>query len=68
MECHFLVWNRRIIIRETYIGKVKSLFPVKSFKVIITKTSGDFPCAVRTEVKEDHGISILNRGNRLSIL
>ena len=68
MESNQLIRDRRIIVREAYISKLKSLRSVKSLEVIITKCSGNFSCTVRTEVKEDYGILVLDGCNRLSIL
>ena len=67
VECHFCIWDSRIIFGKAYIGKIQSLLSCKSVKFICAERSGDLSGSVRTEVKEDHGIFILNGSYRFSI-
>ena len=68
VECHFLVRDRRIIVREAYIDKIKSCTSVKALEIIIAECSRNLSCSVRSEVKEDYGILILDGCNRLTVL
>ena len=67
VEGHFCIWDSRIIFCKAYIGKIQSLFSLKSVKLVSTESSGDLSCSVRAEVKEDHGIFILDGSHRLSV-
>ena len=66
-KCHGFVRNRNIIFCETYIRCLNSLSAVESGKFIIAECSGDLSCTVRTEVKENHRIAVLDCCGRCAI-
>src|SRR5699024_961096 len=67
VESYLCIRNCRIILCKAYIGKVQSLLSLKSCKIICAESSGDLSCSVRTEVKEDNGIFILDPSHWLSV-
>ena len=68
LERNQLVPDRLIVIGKAYKRQVKFLLSRKSGKSLIAECTGDLSCTVRTEVEENDGIAILNRGNRLAVL
>ncbi len=58
VECHFFVRDSRIVIGKAYISQIQPFSSVESSKFIIAETSRNFPCPVRPEVKENHGIFV----------
>ena len=67
MERHQLILNGIVIVGKAHISKVHPASPLKPGKFIVAESSGDLSCAVRTEIKEHHGIPVFDAG-RLSIL
>ena len=67
MECHFLVGNGRIVVGKAYVRKIQPLVPLKSFKIIITESTGNLPCPVRPEVKEYNRIMVGNHCHRAAV-
>ena len=64
---YLLVRDCHIILCEAHISCLYSLASVESCEVIIAECSGDLSCPVRTEIKEDNGISILYRCCRSAV-
>ena len=67
MERHLLVGNRGIIVGKAHISDIHPGPSVKALEIIITECPGNLSGPVRTEIKENNGIPLLNRGNRLSV-
>ena len=69
LECNQLVANRIIIIHKADICQLQETFlSLKSCKLLITEAAGDLSRTVRTEIKEDYGIAVLNGSQWLSVL
>ena len=68
VEGYQLVGNGLIVISEAYVYQIHPLSSLKSVKFVIAESAGDLSCTVRTEVKEDNGVMLLNQSHRLSIL
>ena len=66
-KCNQFIRNRHIILCEAYICGLYSFASVKSCEIIITECSCDLSCTVRTEVKEDNGISVFYRRCRSAV-
>ena len=67
-KCNLLVRDRHVILCEAYIGCLHALAPVESSEVVVAECSRNLSCAVRAEVKEDNGISVLNGCRRSAVL
>src|SRR5699024_2449276 len=67
-KCDLLVGDRHIILGKAYIGCFDPLSSFESGKIIITKSTGNFSCPVRTEIKENDRVLISDHSRRMSIL
>ena len=67
-ESNLFIWNRYIVFTKAYIRNVFSRSSVKTGKFICTESSCDLSCTVRTEIKENNTVLILNRCNRCAVL
>ncbi|GFI35692.1 hypothetical protein IMSAGC014_02213 [Bacteroidaceae bacterium] len=67
VESNFFVGNRRIIVRKTHVGNIQPPTSIKSFEIIIAETPGNLSCPIRSEIKEDHRISVLDSCNRHAV-
>ena len=67
-KCDQLIRDRHVILCEAYICGLHSLTSVKACKLIVAECPCDLSRAVRPEVKEDNGISVLYCGCRSSVL
>ena len=68
VEGYQLVRDGRIVLRKAYVGQIQLLLPREVRELVAAEGSGDLSGPVRTEIKEDHGIAVLDGGQRLSIL
>ena len=69
LEGNQLVANRIIIIHKADISQLQEAFlSLKSCKLLITEAAGDLSRTVRTEIKEDHSITVLDSSQWLSVL
>ena len=68
VECYQFVLDGIIILCEAYECSIQSLCSLKALKIVITESSCDLSCTVRTEVEEYNGILIGNSCNRFAIL
>ena len=65
---NLLICNRNIIFCKTYKCSLNSFSTFKPSKFIVTECSRNLSCTVRTEVKEDDRIIVLNGCCRSSVL
>ena len=68
VERHFLIGDSGIIIAEAHKGDILSGTPVKPLEIVIAESPGDLSGAVRPEIEEYHGISVLHHCHRLAVL
>ena len=68
VECYQLILDGIIILCEAYECGIQSLCSLKALKIVITESSCDLSCTVRTEVEEYNGILIRNSCNRFAVL
>ncbi len=73
LERDFLVRDRFVIVLEADILHIKPLSSrasrktVKLVKIIVAEAVRDLACPVRTEIKEDDAVAVLDRGNRRAV-
>ena len=46
--------------RRDKVGQFRALVAGKTAELIIHKTVGNFPCAVRAEIHENHAVAVFN--------
>ena len=67
VECHFFIRDCYIIFCKTDIGYFLAFASVKTIKFICAKSSCDLTSAVRSEVEEDNGITVIDCSRWLAI-
>ena len=66
-KCNQFIFDRNIIFCKAYKCCFYSVASLKSVKCVITESSCDLSCTIRTEVKENNRIIIFNRCNRFPV-